>query len=108
MANVLNTQGTVQCPHGGSVQLLTTNARVKADGAFALIVGDTSVVAGCAFTIGVKPSPCVQVKWISGASRARAGALLLNRSSVGLCLSPEGAPQGTALISQTQAKVTAP
>ena len=108
MASVLNLQSTVQCPHGGMVQLMTANARVKADGAFALVVGDTSVVAGCAFTIGVKPSPCVLVQWISGAGLAKAGTALLNQSSIGICQSPEGAPQGVALITQTQVKVSAP
>ena len=107
MASLLNVQSSVQCPHGGTVQLITTNARVKADGAFVLVVGDTAVVAGCAFTIGVKPSPCVLVQWIVGAGLAKAGTAVLNESAIGLCQSPEGAPQGIALINQTQTKVTA-
>jgi len=107
MASLLNLQSTVQCPHGGKVQLMTTNARVKADGAFALVVGDTAVVAGCAFTIGVKPSPCVLVQWILGAGLSKAGTAVLNESAIGICQSPEGAPQGVALITQTQTKVSA-
>jgi hypothetical protein len=105
MPDVLNIQSTVQCPHGGTVQLFTTNTRVRADGAFAMILGDSSVVAGCPFAIGLKPSPCVLVQWISGPGRASAGPPLLNQSSIGLCQSPEGAPQGVAIISNTQTKV---
>ena len=106
MADVLNIQSVVQCPHGGTVQLVTTNARVKAGGDFALIVGDTSVVAGCSFMIGPKPSPCVLVQWVSGAGRVVAGTPVLNQQAIGICQSPEGAPQGIAMISNTQSKVS--
>src|SRR5882724_5460992 len=99
MADILNIQSVVQCPHGGTVQLMTTNARVKADGAFALITGDTAVVAGCPFMIGLKPSPCVLVQWVSGAGRVLAGTPVLNQQAIGICQSPEGAPQGVAMIS---------
>ena len=107
MPDVLNLQSTVQCPHGGSVQLITTNTRLQVAGALVLIVGDTAVVAGCPFFIGLKPSPCVLVQWITGAARVSAGAPVLNRSSIGICQSPEGAPQGVALIANTQAKAGA-
>ena len=105
MADVLNLQSIVQCPHGGTVQLTTSNSRVRVGSAFALVVGDTGVVAGCPFFIGLKPSPCVLVQWVSGSAGARAGTPLVNKSGFGICQSPEGAPQGIALISNTQSKV---
>jgi len=107
MPDVLNVESTVQCPHGGTVNLSTTNSRVSADGALAMIVGDTSTVTGCPFNTGTNPSPCVTVLWLSGAGRASAGALLLNLSSIGLCFNPASIPQGVALISNTQSKVAA-
>jgi hypothetical protein len=87
MPDVLNVESTVQCPHGGTVNL--------------------STVTGCPFNTGTNPSPCVTVLWLSGAGRASAGALLLNLSSIGLCFNPASIPQGVALISNTQSKVAA-
>lgn len=107
MPDVLNIQSTVQCPHGGTVALFTTNTRVRAGGALAMIVGDTSTVNGCPFNTGSNPSPCVQVLWVSGAGRATAGALLLNLASSGFCFNPAGVPQGVATIANTQSEVAA-
>jgi hypothetical protein len=102
--NLLTTASTVMCPHGGSAVLTTSNAKVKADGAFVLLVGDVHPVAGCAFTVGTKYSPCVKIEWQAGAGSVQAGGAPLVQSSVGLCKNGEGAPQGTALISATQAR----
>src|SRR5262249_58282027 len=101
MPDVLNVESTVQCPHGGTVNLSTTNSRVRVDGALAMIVGDTSTVTGCPFNTGTNPSPCVTVLWLSGAGLASAGALPLYPSP--LCLSfypPPLSPRG-ALLSPT-------
>ena len=107
MAALLTTKSTVQCPHGGKVTLTTKNAKVKADGAFALVVGDQGTVAGCTLVIALAPSPCVQVLWTSGAAMATAGTPLVHKDAQGMCLSGVGAPQGLALISNTQSKVAA-
>jgi len=104
---VLTTTSTIQCPHGGTAILSTGNAKVKADGAFALLESDISTVTGCPFTIGTKYSPCVRIEWSAGAVKVKAGDAVLVASSIGLCYSPESAPQGVAIISNTQTKVTA-
>jgi hypothetical protein len=66
------------------------------------------VVAGCSFMIGTKPSPCMRIEWSAGASSVTAGGTaVLTQSSVGKCMSPEGAPQGVAMVSSTQQSVSA-
>jgi hypothetical protein len=99
----------MQCPHGGVVQVVTTNTKVKAAGAPILQSTDTFIVAGCAFTLpGGKPSPCLTVRWMktdmnTKIDRAKA---TLSLSSSGMCYSPEQAPQGPVVIVSTQSSVS--
>ncbi len=108
-ANVLTTASTIMCPHGGQVQLLTTNTRATASGAPALLQTDRHTVVGCPFTLpGGKYSPCVRAEWQSPATRATVnGTAVLLHTSVGLCYSPENAVQGTAIIVNTQLRASA-
>ena len=74
-----------------------------------LLETDIHTVAGCAFMIGTKPSPCLRIEWKAGASkrpRPNSTAVLVE-SSVGLCYSPEGAPQGPATIVMADQKASA-
>jgi hypothetical protein len=80
---------------------------VKSGGAYALLESDIATVVGCPFTIGPKYSPCVRIQWSAGAVKVKAGAAVLVSSSIGICYSPESAPQGVAIISSTQPKVSA-
>lgn len=107
--NILTTNSTIMCPHGGQAQLFTSNVKVNADGAPALLETDIHPVVGCPFTLpGPKPSPCIKIEWSAGASKVTVdGTPVLVQSSIGLCSSPEGAPQGTAIIVNTQVKDSA-
>ena len=109
-AAILQLGCTIQCPHGGMVNPVSTNTRVKAGGAAVLLVSDTFPVAGCPFTLpGPKPSPCLTVEWQMPAQRVKVGGqAVLLETSVGMCKSAEGLIQGTALVSgaQTKAKGT--
>jgi hypothetical protein len=107
MAHLLNTDSTLQCPHGGSVSAITSNTKAKADGAFILRISDTFTIAGCAFTLpSGTPHPCMQVQWMTSTLRVKAdGDLALAEGSVGMCLAADGVPQGTVLIASTQSKV---
>jgi hypothetical protein len=108
MPGVLTTGSQVQCPHGGRATLMTANAKAGSPSGKALLESDVHIVAGCAFTIGPKPSPCVRIDWAAGAVKLSAGGTaVLLQSSVGTCYSPEGAPQGVALASQPEPKVSA-
>jgi len=94
------------CPHGGTVTATTGNTRAKAAGAFLLRASDTFTIAGCALNIAGAPHPCVQVRWVQPALQGKAGGdFLLNEASVGLCVAPDQAIQGTVLILATQPKV---
>ena len=104
---LLTTQSQIQCPHGGMVTLVTSNVAVTAGGGQVLLESDVHPVAGCPFTIGPKPSPCVRVEWTAGAARSTVGGVKpLVQSSIGLCYSPESAPQGVALVVNTQTKAS--
>ena len=110
--NVLTISSTVQCPHGGSAILTTANTKLMVDCVPALLESDVHSVAGCPFQspvgVGTKPSPCIRIEWSGGAVQMQVnGVGVLIQSSVGLCYSPEGAPQGPAIIVNTQMKVAA-
>ncbi len=106
--NFLTLASVIQCPHGGMAVLSTGNTRVKANRAFALVESDVSTVVACPFTIGPKPSPCVRIQWSAGAPKIKMGAAVLTQQSIGICYSPEGAPQGVAVIANTQPVASAP
>jgi hypothetical protein len=102
---ILTTASTLFCPHGGSVLLSTSNAQMMIYGAPGLLVTDMHAVAGCPFTLGPKPSPCIIVRWQAGAVRTSVfGVPVLLQSSVGICFSPEQVPQGIAVVAQTQSQ----
>ncbi len=108
MANLLTTASQIMCPHGGQATLITSNARVSAGGAPVLLEADIHIVAGCPFTIGPKYAPCVRIEWSAGAAMSTIdGFKPLTQSSMGRCIGAEGAPQGVAMIVQTQLKASA-
>jgi hypothetical protein len=106
--NVLTTASTIMCTHGGQVTLFTSNSKVFAQGALALLETDVHPVVGCPFTVGLKYSPCVRIEWSAGSTQVAVnGTPVLTRSSIGKCFGAEGAIQGVATIVNTQPKVSA-
>jgi hypothetical protein len=107
--NSLNTMAMLQCPHGGTVQIVSTNTRVNAGGAPMALAADTYIVSGCPFQIPAAvpiPSPCVTVHWIVSDVQDKVnGVPTLSQSSVGLCLSAAQVPQGPVVVVNTQTKV---
>lgn len=100
------TQGsTLQCPHGGQVQAVPAQTRVKS-GAPVLTSADTFTIAGCVFTLpSGTPSPCVTVQWLVTDTRVKAGAATLSSTDTGLCMNGQNAPQGPVTIVNTQQRV---
>ena len=99
----LTVNSILLCPHGGSVQISTSNTKVKLNGAYIALATDQFSISGCPFQIpigvGTKPSPCLTVQWVVVDLKNKVvGSQILNEESVGLCLSPEQAPQGTVNI----------
>jgi len=107
MAGLLNSSSMMMCPHGGTVTAITTNTKAKAGGDFILRSSDTFIIAGCPFTIGPNPHPCVQVQWVQPDTRSQVMSdFTLSEASVGLCVAPDQAVQGTVLENSTQPKVS--
>jgi hypothetical protein len=107
MIPVLTTGSSVMCPHGGQAQLLTSNTSALVDGAPALLQTDMHPIVGCAFT-PVAYSPCISIRWVTGSTQAKVGGVpMLLQNSVGLCLNAAQAPQGTAIVLQTQSRAKA-
>jgi len=105
---VLTITSQVKCMHGGTAILFTSNTKLTADNAPALLESDVHPVVGCLFTVGPKYSPCIRIEWTGGAAMLQSGGTkVLVRSSIGKCINAEGAPQGVAIIATTQMKVTA-
>ena len=107
MGALLTTASTLQCPHGGSVVPVTSNATTQVSGVFAITAADTLTIAGCPFTIGPNPHPCTTVQWVSTETKSTVGGNpTLGEDSVGLCVAADQAPQGTVMITAGQSKVS--
>jgi hypothetical protein len=106
MGRLLNSASTLMCPHGGTVSIITTNAKTKGGGAFLVRNTDTFTIAGCPLNISGAPHPCTTVQWVSPAVRSRSDqGFNLTDESVGLCQAADQAVQGTMQILNTQAQV---
>lgn len=104
---LLTSASTLQCPHGGAVQIVPTSAIVTAGGSPVSTVSDTFTVTGCIFMIptGV-PSPCVRVQWlVPDTATSSSTSATLSASSTGLCLAASGVPQGPVSVQNTQSTV---
>jgi hypothetical protein len=102
---ILTTTSTVMCPHAGQAQLVTTNTEWLIDGSPVLLQTDVHPIVGCTFTPGGVYTPCIMVRWASGATQTQIhGVPVLLQNSVGLCLNAAQAPQGVALVVQVQTR----
>ena len=107
MAALLNTSSQLQCPHGGMVQITSSNTKAKGGGAFLVRSTDTFVVSGCPFFVGPVASPCVTLQWITTGMKVKADSgQVLTRDNSALCKAATQAPQGTVIINNTQTKVS--
>ncbi len=106
MAGLLTTSSIMQCPHGGMVNVISSDTRVQAVSSFVLRSSDTFTIAGCPFNL-VTPHPCVQVQWVQPSLKSQVmGDFTLTEESLGLCVAADMAVQGTVLINFTQAQVS--
>jgi hypothetical protein len=105
MIPLLTTTSTVMCPHAGMAQLFTTNTEAVIDGAPALLETDVHPVMGCTFFSGPNPMPCLLIRWTGGAVQTKLhGVGFLLQSSIGVCYNAFQAPQGVAIVVQTQTR----
>jgi hypothetical protein len=106
MSGFLTTASVMMCPHGGTVQAVSSNTKVLAGGAPVLRSTDTFIIAGCPFLIVLVPHPCVTVQWVQPAARSTISDPTLTLASVGLCQAADQAVQGPVIIASTQPSVT--
>jgi hypothetical protein len=109
-AALLTTASSLQCPHGGTVTIVSTNVQAKAGPALALAT-DTFTIAGCPFQIpvgvGTVPHPCVTVQWVKPNLHTLVnGQPTVAQDSVGLCLAADQVPQGPVTVVATQPQVS--
>jgi hypothetical protein len=99
---LLHQGATVLCMHGGQAMPTAPVPRVKVGGQPVVAQPTPWTVAGCPFTTGGNPMPCVTAQWITGAVRVRAmGMPLLLQDSQAVC-----APNGTGVnVVVTQVRV---
>jgi hypothetical protein len=103
MIPILTTTSTVMCPHGGQAVLITSNIDALIDGAPALLETDIHPVVGCPFAPGGVYTPCVTIRWATAATQTKVHEVpVLLQTSVGICQNAVQAPQGVAVIVQTQ------
>ena len=100
---------TTLCPHGVPVQTIPTNARVLVGGQPVTLLSDTTIVAGCPFTVPVAtPMPCIRVQWLTPAVRVLVnGQPPLLQTSTGLCISAQSTPNGPPIVPVNQPRVIA-
>ena len=107
MGGLLTSASTLMCPHGGTVNAITSNGRASAGSSPLVRASDTFTIAGCTFQISGAPHPCVQVQWIVNDQRSQVlSDFTLSEASVGLCVAGDQTPQGTVIIANTQEQVT--
>jgi hypothetical protein len=108
--NTLTTNSTLQCPHGGSVTISSSNSKAQANGGYIVTMNDTFTISGCPFQIPATPpipSPCMKVQWLMADMSVQVGGQSsLSESSTGLCLSAQQVPQGPVTISPGQTRVS--
>jgi uncharacterized Zn-binding protein involved in type VI secretion len=98
--------GAAICPHAGQVSVISSNTRVLVSGQPVATMADTFLVAGCAFTVGPKPQPCLKVQWLVPATRVMVnGQPAILQTSSGLCQSAEQILQGPPTVITTQPRV---
>jgi hypothetical protein len=90
---LLHQSATVLCMHGGQAQATVPNPRVKVSGMMTVQMPNPWVIAGCPFTPGPVPMPCVTAQWVTSALRVKSGGMpLLLQDSQAVC-----APNGTGV-----------
>lgn len=97
---------TILCAHGATVNVTPSNTRVLVGKQPVATIADVCLVAGCPLTSPAgSPIPCLQVQWLTGATRVRVGGQpALLSSSQGLCVG--AGPPSPPNIVTTQTRVT--
>jgi hypothetical protein len=100
---LLHSGATVICAHAGQAQATLPNPRVKVSGQPIVTQSCLYTIAGCPFTVGTTPVPCVTGQWVTAAMRVKAGGEpVLLQDSQSVC-TPNGTPMNI-IVTQTRAR----
>jgi hypothetical protein len=89
---LLHIGASVLCAHGGTATPTTPNPRVLLGGLPSVTLATPYVIAGCPFTTGTNPMPCVTGQWLVAATRVFSnGQPLVLLDSQSIC-TPNGTP----------------
>lgn len=89
---LLHVGASVLCAHGGTATPTTPNPRVLLGGQPSVTLTTPYVIAGCPFTTGTNPMPCVTGQWLVAATRVfSSGQPLVLLDSQSIC-TPNGTP----------------
>lgn len=96
----------IKCPHGGSGEFVPFVFQTSA-GDLVMRPLDLCFIEGCPFMLpGGVPSPCFMVEWELPALRTTVeGVPALLATSMGICMSILGPPQGAVIVSGIQTRV---
>jgi hypothetical protein len=102
-AHIVHVGAVANCPHGGPVTFAPVAPRVFVSGAPVPTMADQAAVAACAFNISGSPHPCLRIQWQLAALRVTSNlSPLILRTSAGLCVAADQAPQGPPIIGASQ------
>ena len=91
---LLNATAQVLCMHGGKAAPTAPYPRVRVMGQPLVTQAAPWTVAGCPFTTGTSPMPCVTAQWTVASTRVMAGGVpVLLQDSTAVCV-----PNGTGVI----------
>ena len=100
---LLHAGATVICAHAGQATPTTVNPRVTVMGQPIVMQSAPYIIAGCPFTTGSNPMPCVTAQWTTAATRITSNGIpVLLLDSQAIC-TPNGTP---LVITVTQTRVT--
>lgn len=89
---LLHLGAAVLCAHGGTATPTAPNPRVLVSGQPTVLMTAPYAIAGCPFTTGGNPQPCVTAQWTVAAVRVTSnGQPVVLMDSQALC-TPNGTP----------------
>jgi hypothetical protein len=100
---LLHIGATVLCAHGGQAVPTAVSPRVTVMGQPIVTLPHIYSIAGCPFTTGGSPLPCITAQWTTGATRITSdGMPVLLMDSQAVC-TPNATP---LIVTLTQTRVT--
>lgn len=106
-AYLFHSSAVAQCTHAGSLSFTPGNKKVLVGGISVATAADVFTINACPFQVGSKKQPCMTATLASATKVKVNGSPAILSVGSSVCKSAEQAPQGPAMITSTQTKVTA-